>query len=365
MAQIKFHNVNKKYGAVIGVEDLNLTIEHGEFVCLLGPSGCGKSTSLRMLAGLDNVTSGQISVDRQQIDQIPARKRDIAMVFENYALYPHFSAFDNIANPLRVRGVSKPEIERRVLEIAETLNISHLLNSRPGRLSGGEKQRVGIGRAIVRNPKIFLMDEPLGHLEAYMRVTLRSEIRRLHDKLETTTVFVTHDQEEAAAIADRIAVMKDGKLQQIGTLDELLDTPANKFVAEFIGEIPINIIEAKVGEQGASAVKISEGPATSLVLAQTKDLTKLNVGDDISIGVRPWDIVVCDTTAADVSGLVQLLEPQGDTTIVSVETTLGTLTSIINSDTAPKLGERIGLHIPLEQMNLFASDGNNILGGKQ
>ena len=211
-----------------------------------------------MLAGLESVTAGDLLLDRQRINDVPPQGRDMAMVFENYALYPHLSVFDNIAMPLVARGRPRAEIRERVRQVAETLKITEHLTKRPHKLSGGQRQRVALGRAIVRTPKMFLMDEPLGHLEAYLRVQLRAEVRRLHERLGATTVYITHDQEEAAAISDRIAVMNNGRLQQVGTLLDLLDRPVNRFVAEFIGNLPINVLPATLAETEASRCLVGD-----------------------------------------------------------------------------------------------------------
>src|SRR6516165_9762531 len=243
MPRVEFQNINKTYAdGTRAVVDLDLIVQDGEFLCVLGPSGCGKSSTLRMLAGLESVSSGTILLDGHPINNVPPQARDMAMVFENYALYPHLKVFDNIAMPLLAQRRPRDEIRQRVKAVAELLRITEHLNKRPQALSGGQRQRVALGRAIVRRPRMFLMDEPLGHLEADLRVQLRAEVRRLHERLGATTVYITHDQEEAEAVSDRIAVMNAGRLQQIGSLLDLLDRPANRFVAEFIGSLPINVL---------------------------------------------------------------------------------------------------------------------------
>src|SRR5687768_16780719 len=251
MPRVEFRRVGKVYGdGTQAVADLDLVVHDREFLCILGPSGCGKSSTLLMLAGLETVSSGYLLLDQRPINDVPPQHRDMAMVFENYALYPHLRVFDNIAMPLVARRRPQAEIAERVRQVADTLRIADLLTKRPHTLSGGQRQRVALGRAIVRTPQMFLMDEPLGHLEAYLRVQLRAEVRRLHERLGATTVYITHDQEEAAAISDRIAVMNNGRLQQIGTLLDLLDRPANRFVAEFIGALPINMLPAALADTG-------------------------------------------------------------------------------------------------------------------
>ena len=254
MATIELRHVWKKYGEVQAVRDLSLTCRDGEFMCLLGPSGCGKSSTMRMVAGLEKITAGDLLMDDRRVNDVPARDRDIAMVFENYALYPHLNVFDNIAMPLR--RLARREIDLRVREVAEILSITPLLLRRIQNLSGGQKQRVGIGRAIVREPRLFVMDEPISHLEARLRADMRTELKRLHHRLGVTTLYVTHDQLEAVALADRIAVMNLGELQQVGSPSELFDFPANEFVAGFIGSPAMNILsfsQCLAGRRGPGA----------------------------------------------------------------------------------------------------------------
>src|SRR5213593_2941377 len=271
MPRVEFRRICKTYpDGTRAVADLDLVVEDREFLCVLGPSGCGKSSTLRMLAGLEAVTSGDLLLDGERVNDVPAQARDMAMVFENYALYPHLRVFDNIAMPLVARRRPRAEIRERVRQVAETLRITEHLGKRPHTLSGGQRQRVALGRAIVRTPRMFLMDEPLGHLEAYLRVQLRGEVRRLHERLGATTVYITHDQEESAAVSDRIAVMAGGRLQQLGTLLDLLDCPVNRFVAEFIGDLPINILPTTIAADGAG---LQVGPAAlSLSPRQTAQL---------------------------------------------------------------------------------------------
>src|ERR1700733_9910978 len=245
MPSIEFRSISKTYAdGTPAVRDLDMSIGDGEFLCILGPSGCGKSSTLRMLAGLEKISTGELLVDGQRINDIPARQRDMAMVFENYALYPHLDVYHNIAMPLVARRTDNVEIRRRVMEVCDILSLSQQIHQHPKTLSGGQRQRVALGRALIRRPRIFLMDEPLGHLEAYMRVELRAEIRRLHEERRTTTVYITHDQEEAGAVADRIVVMEQGRVQQSGRLTDLIDSPTNRFVASFISEWPINMLPA-------------------------------------------------------------------------------------------------------------------------
>src|ERR687895_1275512 len=250
MARVLLTNLNKKFEDTHAVKDVNLEIRDREFVVLVGPSGCGKTTTLRMVAGLEDITSGEISIDGRVVNDLPPMDRDIAMVFQNYALYPHMSVYDNMAFGLKMRKFGREEIEKRVRQAAEILGIQPLLARRPRQLSGGQRQRVALGRAIVRHPRVFLFDEPLSNLDAKLRVQMRVELKRLHDRLETTAIYVTHDQVEAMTLGDRVVVMKDGWIQQVGEPLELYGRPANKFVAGFIGSPAMNFAEATVTEEG-------------------------------------------------------------------------------------------------------------------
>src|ERR671918_558986 len=246
MARVLLRNLNKKYDETHAVKDVNLEIRDREFVVLVGPSGCGKTTTLRMVAGLEEITSGEISIDGRVVNDLPPMDRDIAMVFQNYALYPHMSVYDNMAFGLKMRKFAKDEIEKRVRQAADILGIQTLLARRPRQLSGGQRQRVALGRAIVRHPRVFLFNEPLSNLDAKLRVQMRVELKRLHVRLETTAIYVTHDQVEAMTLGDRVVVMKDGWIQQVGEPMELYSKPANKFVAGFIGAPAMNFAEVTI-----------------------------------------------------------------------------------------------------------------------
>src|SRR5882757_7635145 len=251
MARIFFNAVTKRYGDIVAVRDLNLEIHDKEFVVLLGPSGCGKTTTLNMIAGLEEITHGELWFDDQIVNALPPHRRDAAMVFQSYALYPHKSVYENIAFGLRMRKVPRDDIDQRVREAAVKLEITHLLDRRPSQLSGGQRQRVALGRAMVRQPAVFLMDEPLSNLDAALRISMRAEIKHLHSAMQTTFVYVTHDQAEALTLADRIVVMKDGVIQQIGTPDEVYERPRNMFVASFLGNPAINYLEGSIDRAGA------------------------------------------------------------------------------------------------------------------
>jgi multiple sugar transport system ATP-binding protein len=284
---VSFKNVTKSFGSSIVVDDLTLETEDGEFVVLLGPSGCGKTTTLRMLAGLEDVTAGDILIGQERVNDIPTQARDIAMVFQSYALYPHMTIEENIAYPLRVRKTAREEIERRVNQVAAMLEIDKLLARRPRDLSGGERQRVALARAIVRSPKVYLMDEPLSNLDAKLRVQMRGELKRLQHELGTTTVYVTHDQAEAMTLAHRVAVMRGGRLQQFDTPMNIYNRPSNRFVAEFVGSPGMNFIE---GIHDVGSRVFTSG---NLVLPlQDSQIERLNEHERVTLGIRPEHVHV-------------------------------------------------------------------------
>ena len=309
---VRFENVTKMFGRSEAVARLNLAIRDGEFVVLLGPSGCGKTTTLRMLAGLEDATSGDIFIGSERVNLIPARHRDVAMVFQSYALYPHMTVAQNIAYPLRVRKIRADEIERRVQRVADMLEIGGLLARRPKELSGGERQRVALARAIVREPRAYLMDEPLSNLDARLRVQMRGELKRLQHDLGTTTLYVTHDQAEAMTLAHRVAVMRSGKLQQFAAPMEIYNHPANRFVAEFVGSPGMNFIEGRIdaGERkfmGGGIALALEGPL----------LDKANGRERVTLGIRPEHIRVA-TSERDgwLRAEVYVTELMGNETVV-------------------------------------------------
>ena len=283
MAQVVLRELNKKYDEVHAVKDVNLTIRDKEFLVLVGPSGCGKTTTLRMVAGLEEITSGEISIDGRVVNDLPPMDRDIAMVFQNYALYPHMSVYDNMAFGLKMRKFERSEIEKRVRQAAEILGIQALLERRPRQLSGGQRQRVALGRAIVRHPRVFLFDEPLSNLDAKLRVQMRVELKRLHERLETTAIYVTHDQVEAMTLGDRVVVMKDGWVQQVGQPLELYGRPANRFVAGFIGSPAMNFVDVRVTSAGGALWAEAEG----LRVRIPDELSSRVATERLTLGVRP------------------------------------------------------------------------------
>jgi multiple sugar transport system ATP-binding protein len=315
MAELEFNHVSKTYGGdTAAVRDLNLQVEEGEFVVLVGPSGCGKTTALRMVAGLEEITSGEIRIGDRVVNELAPRDRDIAMVFQNYALYPHKTVYENLAFGLRMRKVPKAEQRKRVEEIAHKLGLGDMLQRRPAQLSGGQRQRVAMGRAIVREPKAFLMDEPLSNLDAKLRVQMRAEIARIQKALHVTTLYVTHDQVEAMTMGDRVAVMRDGVLQQVDTPQHLYDAPANLFVASFVGSPPMNIFEAAVDADG-----------TRLVFGETQldvpgRALREYAGRRVAVGIRPEEVrEASGWDGARVRGRVLLVEALGAEQLVHIE----------------------------------------------
>lgn len=288
---IEFRNLTKRFDDHVVVDELSLTIDDGEFVVLLGPSGCGKSTTLRMLAGLEEVTSGDILVGNKRVNDVPPQRRDLAMVFQNYALYPHLSVADNIAYPLRIRKISREQIAAKIERVAGLLEIAHLLARKPRELSGGERQRVALARAIVREPRAYLMDEPLSNLDARLRVQMRGELKRLQHELGTTTIYVTHDQAEAMTLAHRVAVMRLGKLQQFDTPLNVYNRPANRFVAEFVGSPSMNFIDGRI-EPDTQTFKSDQ---ISLSLSRLVEGVRGIDGGAVTLGIRPEHIRVSPT----------------------------------------------------------------------
>lgn len=320
MASLSLRNIYKVYpNGFNAVKDFNLEIEDKEFIIFVGPSGCGKSTTLRMIAGLEEISKGELYIDDKLVNDVEPKDRDIAMVFQSYALYPHMSIYDNMAFGLKLRKMPKDEIDRRVREAARILDIEHLLDRKPKLLSGGQRQRVAMGRAIVREPKVFLMDEPLSNLDAKLRVQMRIEISKLHQRLQSTIIYVTHDQTEAMTLGDRIVIMKDGFIQQIGTPQEVFDHPANLFVAGFIGTPQMNFFDAKLvkNSDGKYAVAI-DGINVELAEDKQARLSAKNVPEqDVTLGVRPDHIMLC---ADGVKGTVDVSELMGSSVHLHIST---------------------------------------------
>ena len=313
MAKVELKGLSKVFdGNVRAVDNANIVVEDKEFVVLVGPSGCGKSTTLRMVAGLEDITEGELYIDGEMMNDIPPKDRNIAMVFQNYALYPHMTVYENMAFGLRIKKVEKTEIDRRVHEAARILDIEKLLDRKPKALSGGQRQRVAVGRAIVRNPKVFLFDEPLSNLDAKLRVQMRAELSDLHLRLNATMIYVTHDQVEAMTMANKIVVMKDGKIQQIGAPLYLYNHPVNKFVAGFIGSPPMNFLSVKVQEEGGG-ITLDEGTFKIKPAPEHVEYLRKYVGKEVYFGIRPEDLTFSEHTGGENSMTVKItvVEPLG------------------------------------------------------
>jgi len=319
MAKVLLKDLNKSYdGNVHAVKNVNLEIHDHEFVVLVGPSGCGKTTTLRMVAGLEDITSGQVSIDGKVVNDLAPMDRDIAMVFQNYALYPHMSVYDNMAFGLRMRKFEKPDIEKRVKQAADILGIQPLLARRPRQLSGGQRQRVALGRAIVRNPRVFLFDEPLSNLDAALRVQMRVELKRLHDRLETTAIYVTHDQVEAMTLGDRVVVMKDGVVKQEGAPLELYERPTNRFVAGFIGSPAMNFITVRIAEGEGGLWAEAPGLRVRVPPHKTEALRR-HTGQSVVMGLRPEALHPANgATEYSFDANVEVVEPLGSEILLDV-----------------------------------------------
>ncbi len=352
MATVSFRTVKKSFGKTDILHGISFDIRDGEFVVLVGPSGCGKSTLLRMLAGLEEITSGEILIDDRVVNELESKDRDIAMVFQSYALYPHMTVRENMAFSLRLRKADAAVTQERVAHAARILNLDHLLERYPRELSGGQRQRVAMGRAIVRDPKVFLFDEPLSNLDAKLRVAMRAEIKELHQRLKTTTVYVTHDQIEAMTMADRIVVMHDGIIEQIGTPLELFDRPGNLFVAQFIGSPAMNVLKGVV--QGLSVQ--AEGAAWPLgAQAGAKD------GQSVHYGIRPTDIAL-SSQGPGVAAQVVVVEPTGAETELLVQVGQSQLTVVLHGRTTVQPGDTVHLNVDTGKVHLFDGQTEQRIG---
>jgi len=366
MAVVRLEKIYKKYDEVVAVDDFNLTIADKEFVVLVGPSGCGKTTTLRMIAGLESITSGKVYIGENLINKLPAKDRNIAMVFQNYALYPHMTVFDNMAFSLEMRKRSKDEIKTRVQEAAEILGIQQLLSRKPKQLSGGQRQRVAMGRALARNPKVFLFDEPLSNLDAKLRVEMRTEIKLLHQRIGTTIVYVTHDQIEAMTLADRIAVMKDGVVQQLDTPRNVYENPVNRFVAGFIGSPSMNFIPCRVtAEDGRPSLLLANDRGRAYPLAPERWTAALTqrVEKQVILGLRPEhiteEVAASNGDAGErikLESTVQVVEPTGPDTLVMVPFNDTEVTCRVHPGAARRPGEAMPLTVDLSKAILFDPD---------
>jgi multiple sugar transport system ATP-binding protein len=355
VAIVELSKVMKRYGDVLAVQDFNLTTTEGEFVVLVGPSGCGKTTTMRMIAGLETVTGGEIKIGGKNVVGMIPRERDVAMVFQNYALFPHMNVFGNMSFGLRLRKFPPERVAERVHSAAKILGIEHLLDRKPKELSGGERQRVALGRAIVREPKVFLMDEPLSNIDAKLRVEMRAEIIKLQRRLGVTTFYVTHDQVEALSMGDRIVVMSKGLVQQVGTPKELYNAPINRYVAGFIGSPSMNFLRGQVGADWT----VSAGENFRLLLSKERSAAALQKGiKDVWIGVRPEHLVIErnpeSATRNVIKGVVEVVEPQGATSILQIN--IGEEKKIIaqiNEQWGRVAGEKLTLTVASELIHLF------------
>ncbi len=359
MASVDYEHVTKRWGDVTAVNDLTLHINDKEFMVYVGPSGCGKSTSLRLLAGLEEITEGVIKIGDKIVNDVPPKDRDIAMVFQSYALYPHMTVYDNMAFGLKLRKVPKKEIEQKVKEAAEILGISNLLDRKPKALSGGQRQRVALGRAIVRNPKVFLLDEPLSNLDAKLRVETRANLTRLHKRLGATFIYVTHDQVEAMTMADRIAVLRDGILQQVDAPQVLYNHPANVFVAGFIGSPSMNFFDATLVEEADTKKLFIDGGSFRLELpADLADQLRKYKGQQVIFGIRPEDIhsaefVPPDIVAAPLQAQVDFSELMGNEIFVYALTGGKQFIARVDPRTKAVPGQPIDLVVNMQNMHLF------------
>ena len=363
MADLQLKGIYKRYaGGVTAVSDFNLDIEDKEFIILVGPSGCGKSTTLRMIAGLEEISEGELYIGGELMNEVAPKERDIAMVFQNYALYPHMTVFENMAFALKLRKTPKDEIKKRVEEAAKILDISHLLDRKPKALSGGQRQRVALGRAIVRSPKVFLMDEPLSNLDAKLRVAMRTEINKLHKKLATTFIYVTHDQTEAMTMGTRIVVMKDGVVQQVDTPANLYNYPCNAFVGGFIGSPQMNFVTATLNKKedglflefGKASVKLPEGKASKPELQDY-------IGKEVLVGIRPEDIhddpaMISANPDSVVDAYVDVTEMMGAETYLYLKIADTSFTARVNQRTNSKLGDDIKAVFDMNKIHIFDKD---------
>jgi multiple sugar transport system ATP-binding protein len=364
MAEVVLRDVRKSFDTVEVIKGANLTVNDGEFVVFVGPSGCGKSTLLRMIAGLETMTAGQIMIGGKRCDELPPSERGIAMVFQSYALYPHMSVYENMAFALKIAGMKKDEIKKRVEEAAGILQINALLERKPKALSGGQRQRVAIGRAIVREPKVFLFDEPLSNLDAALRVQMRIEIAKIHRRLKTTIIYVTHDQVEAMTMASRIVVLNAGKIEQVGAPLELYNNPVNRFVAGFIGSPKMNFIPGKLVHADAHQAKVALPDGSKVQVAV--DATRAEAGADVTLGIRPEHLLQRASVSADgavsrIKAGVVLVENLGESALVYFELPKSDamILSRVEGTSAAKEGESMELVVPARSAHLFDAEGTS------
>lgn len=367
MASVKLDNVSKSYeGGVIAVRDVSFEIMDKEFVVLVGPSGCGKSTTLRMIAGLEEISSGSISIDGQRVNDVAPKDRDIAMVFQNYALYPHMTVYENMAFGLKLRKFPKEEIDTRVRDAAQILGIEEYLARKPKALSGGQRQRVAVGRAIVRKPKVFLFDEPLSNLDAKLRVQMRTEISKLHHRLEATMIYVTHDQTEAMTMGDRIVVMKDGVVQQIDTPMNLYHSPVNKFVAGFIGSPAMNFFDGTIEQKDTLLFRENKSSLQLAIPEEKNVIMKKYVGREVWMGMRPEHIADAHAVTehrANASVTIEVVEPMGNEIFVYFSTASDNqYVARIHAAVAPKAGQEMEFGFDITRALFFDKSTDAVIG---
>jgi len=359
MAEVRLSHIFKRFGDVEVVKDINLEIHEGEFLVLVGPSGCGKTTILRMIAGLEDISDGDLYIGDRIVNDVPPKDRDIAMVFQNYALYPHMTVYDNIACTLRWRGVPKNEIEPRVTAAADTLELTPYLKRRPKELSGGQRQRVALARAIVREPKVFLMDEPLSNLDARLRVQTRAELSRLHQRFRRTTIYVTHDQTEAMTMGDRIVVLSGGIIQQVGTPQELYSNPVNQFVAGFIGSPSMNFFRGSQITRADGTTRVTIGDQYLNLPAQMAASVAKVENREVTVGLRPEDFVLAKsdaTTGVAIKGIVDVVENLGSEKLLYVKMGQQTALARIEPQYEAKVGDAIMLSANMDRLHVFDPD---------
>ena len=373
MTTLSIRNLTKKYGQLTALEDFSLEISSGEFMVLLGPSGCGKTTVLRCIAGLTDITSGEIYIGNELVNKLPPKDRDVAMVFQNYSLYPHMNVYDNIAFPLKMRKVHKEKINESVRKIARLLNIDNLLERKPKEISGGQMQRVALGRALVREPKIFLMDEPLSNLDAKLRTEMRVEIKKLQENVGITTLYITHDQAEAMSMADNVGVMDSGKLLQLDSPQKVYTEPANQFVASFIGVPPMNFLKFKIIKEGSLFLKFDDNSSRKqdkksvIKIPETlaEKLRQINE-ETIILGVRPKDIILLkddeDFYGLRLRGETTYVELLGDDSIAEVRLGDSTLklSNVTSRNVIPIVGKEAIIGIKYDRIRLFTNSGDKI-----
>jgi len=357
MARVIIRELNKKFDEVHVVKDVNLDIRDKEFVVIVGPSGCGKTTTLRMVAGLESITSGQILIGDTVVNELPPMDRDIAMVFQNYALYPHMTVYDNMAFGLKMRGFARADIGQRVQEAAEILGIGDYLKRKPRQLSGGQRQRVALGRAIVRHPRVFLFDEPLSNLDAKLRVQMRVELKKIHDRLGTTAIYVTHDQVEAMTLGDRVVVMQGGVVQQVGEPLELYNKPANRFVAGFIGSPSMNFAAVRVTEFKGTLCAVNEGIRIT-VPAEIATRLRHHMGEQVALGIRPEDLRVAsgdEPAELGLDAVVEVVEKLGSQILLDVKVGSTMMVAAVEPTVQAQPNDRLRLAVNPRRLHFFDS----------